>query len=327
MPRHKGFNVEDDDNKEEGNTTSQVADRNAVEEGTLTGSFTAWMSSIEALTMTADDSLEIPMGGSAHATPLPIHPHTSRTDWFTDEDGDMFSSPEAEEDLCMNTNTNNNEGSLNSFALPMDLDSNSYQDSFDENDLGVELLNDIDIQEERPKSIRFADTVATPFGEVGNISSGSDGCFSLDTTDIFDIGKPLSYSILDEESEGSIDLGIHDDDSEMGELQSDNEDDDQKTMKRSMMWAAGGMGAMAIFGWAMGKLQKVFEKEGDEDDVAAAAQRGGDVGTETQDVVTLATGDPGTSLSASTANASQSQSFFAAGVLPGDGGVSMSAAQ
>ena len=207
---------------------------------------------------------------------------------------------------------------MSSFALPMDLDD---QDSFDENDIGVERLND-SVEEERPKSIRFAETIATPFEEPlypMNYSS-SDGSLGL----YDDFAQPFGHRSLDEESEGSIDLGIEDasmresldpDDSDM-----DTEEDDTK---RNVIWAASGAGLLALLGWGGRHLLSLFQKGGEEDDVAAAAHQLGEGGANAPVPVV----DPGASLSGSAANASQSQSFFAAGALPGNGGTGMTAMQ
>jgi hypothetical protein len=202
----------------------------------------------------------------------------------------------------------------------MDLDDG--QDLFDENDIGEELLNDTAIEEEeRPKSIRFAEVIATPFDELPfpmnfSNSEGSLGLYE-------DFAQPKS---LDAESEGSVDLGIHD----PSMMEDDDNDEDLETeesdTKRNAIWAASGAGALALLGWGARHVLSLFQKGGEEDDVAAAAHPLGE-GAHAQNAATIPVGDPGASLSASTANASQSQSFFAAGVLPGDGGTGMTAMQ
>ena len=154
--------------------------------------------------------------------------------------------------------------------------------------------------------------------------SNSDGSLGL----YDDLAQPYGHRSLDEESEGSIDLGI--DEASMMEGV-DPEDDDLETeesdTKRNVIWAASGAGALALLGWGARHLLSLFQKGGEEDDVAAATHPLGDGGAHAQGVATVPVGDPGASLSASTANASQSQSFFAAGVLPGDGGANMTATQ
>jgi hypothetical protein len=291
-------------------------------------------------------------------------------DWFTDEDGDMFMSP-----LLLQEEEQQQEGSLSSLGglLPNQekaaANTNGRNrggigdDSFDAGDLlATGPLNDVEDtpppaaqqrheEAERPKSIRFADVIATPFvttrsGGSTVISMASDDMsddmsIHSDDHNPFFMGEGrhmMSYQngFDEESSEGSIDMGMDDgesmanDEKDEDDESIDPEKEEEAKIKRQMMWMAGGMGAMALVGWGVGKVKQLFEKGGgEEDDIAATAQQQvtGDVASQSvQDVATSAiTTDPSAALSASTANASQSQSFFAAGVLPGDGG--MTAAQ
>jgi len=369
-------------------------------------SLTAWMNAQELEHGIGEDSLELPLGGSTHNPLIPVATAvaaTSREDWCTDQDGDMFASPtllSVDEDAPLqnayarhsnhipevaNNNKDSNEESLNLSALAMSDDNGdaTYYDynynnggnpiqiplnegSFDEHDLTTAPLNDTimmlpspeEEEFDRPKTIRFAETVATPFGSAGTAISIVSESGSLQTDDIFmedaAVAKPLSYQNLDEESEGSIDLGIYDDDQFDEDMNDEPKDelkgDEEKKEEdgEGIMWAVGGTVATYLFGWTMRKLlskllSKLFSHQqtsaGQEDDAAAAAQHT-DTATHTIHEATMSampppnTGDPSaalalhanhSALTASTASASQSQSFFAAGALPGNSG--MSAAQ
>jgi hypothetical protein len=301
--------------------------------------------------------------------------------WFTDEDGDMFASPRVAMGSSSSSSSSNefptrnniNEGSLSSFGLPvssssdnllegsmemeMEEDDNddgdeeeestlNWNDDHDDDSIATGPLNDVvEVEVERPKSIRFASVIATPI-LIPSTSTVISMAWSADIggSSVHSNDKCMSYQKngFDEESEGSMDIGIKDigmkndaGDELLDDDEIDPEEDEDAKIKRSLMFAAGGMGAMALAGWGMGKIKQLFERGGDgeEDDVAAAAQHqvtGDGARQSVQDVSTSAmTGDPTSTatMSASTANASQSQSFFAVGVMPGDGGVGMLAAQ
>lgn len=141
-----------------------------------------------------------------------------------------------------------------------------------------------------------------------------------------------------------------DDDASMVD-EEDEEDEEARRIKRGILWAAGGMGAMALVGWAFGKISKALSRENGEDDVDAAvaifqqeaASQAFREGV-TASLTTAATSTTGTAanpalvyeaahaaMANSTAVAATQQSsssfFIAAGALPGQGGTGMTAAQ
>ncbi|KAL3919286.1 MAG: hypothetical protein SGILL_003830, partial [Bacillariaceae sp.] len=129
------------------------------------------------------------------------------------------------------------------------------------------------------------------------------------------------------ESLESIRIGGDDDDNASFVSASsgdDSEDDEEKKIKRQMLWALGGIGAMAFFGWAGKKIMEKIFKSDDPDvggdtygldnavtanDIATSAASG-DGGTTiaTTGTTAAAGGDGGASAAAFNASASQSQS-------------------
>jgi hypothetical protein len=173
------------------------------------------------------------------------------------------------------------------------------------------------------KTIRFAEFIATAFGEEG---VGESEC-SLASFDLFD-------------DEGEKSLGSN----ASGTYHDDEEEDEDKKIKRSFMWAVGGVGLMALFGFGAQKLHQLFNRGGDEDEIEGAATNTADHLSSANDVASAASGDGGSSsaatgvhatadmtnasLSMTSGSASQSQmSMVGFGWGGGGGGAPMSAAQ
>lgn len=89
------------------------------------------------------------------------------------------------------------------------------------------------------------DSVATPMLEEESIS----------TTDMLMLGGGAAQTFEDEYSEKNEDK---------------EEDEEEAKIKRGLMYAAGGMGLMALVGWGLGKIQTALGRSHEDDPVATA---------------------------------------------------------
>ena len=269
------------------------------------------------------EDLHVPFGASGES-------NFDNNDWFTDEEGDTFASAKWDD-------PDNDE-------VP-DL---SLEESFRLHFSGGDLQYEEDVQESREKTIRFFPEIATTVG-IATLDTyePSGSAASLNTEDIFMDTQPASFRSLDE-SEGSYDLFGEEDvdmdeDVNVPEEMEAEEDDEDAKIKKSFMYAAGGMGMMAVVSWGFQKLQSAFNKGNDEPPAIDVLQTGGDATTQAmQDIATSAAvgTDPSTvsamaiqagqanTFSASVASGSQSQSILGFYYMPGnEGAVVMNAAQ
>jgi hypothetical protein len=165
------------------------------------------------------------------------------------------------------------------------------------------------------KTIRFAESIATSFGEEGLGESES----SLATFDFFDAegeNKASSCKSLGSNASGTD----HD----------DEEEDEDKKIKRTILYAAGGVGLVALLGFGAQKLQQLFNRGGDEDEIEGGATNTANHLSSANDVASTASGDGGFSSAAMGTNASASQSQISMvgfGWGGGGGAAPMSAAQ
>jgi hypothetical protein len=182
------------------------------------------------------------------------------------------------------------------------------------------------------KTISFADKIATPMGE--DVLLGSES--SLQTLDIFG-DETKATTMMD----SSGDVGDQD---SFGVVI--DEDEEDKNIRRQLMYAVGGVGCFALMGFAAKNLLKLFDKTvNDNQDIDGGMDisNAADGLTNTSDLATAVAGDGGSSATSAasathaaeaSASASQSQVGTAGGLgmNPGGtggqaGGGQMSAAQ
>jgi hypothetical protein len=184
------------------------------------------------------------------------------------------------------------------------------------------------------KTISFADKIATLMGE--DVLLGSES--SLQTLDIFEDETKATTMIdtsVDVGDQDSFDIAIDED-----------EDEEDKKMRRQLMYAVGGVGFFALMGFAAKNLLKIFDKTvNDNQDIDGGMDisNAADGLTHANDLATVVAGDGGSSATsaasathAAEASASSSQSQVGTagglGMNPGAtggqaGGGQMSAAQ
>jgi hypothetical protein len=210
----------------------------------------------------------------------------------------------------------------------------STQKSTSTNSFGSSIVeNGFEMEAEAHKTVRFAMQLATPIEFTE--SQGSFGP-SLDNlngknADLMDGSSSLHSSINDEDDDDSFVSAV-------------SEEDEDAKIKRHMMYALGGVGLLALVGFAIQKLLSCFAKNDDPEvglDITNAADVA-DAAGNINDVATLAAANDGGSSAATavateatnqaafhaSASASQSQNGVGAFGGVGNGGAqSMSAAQ
>jgi hypothetical protein len=156
---------------------------------------------------------------------------------------------------------------------------------------------------EQKKTITFANIIATPFGaqHVFLVSK-----FPSQTLDIFPDESsdepPSSKSTL---GDSSSDLGDFDDDSVSYAI---DEDEDDKKIRRQLLYAFGGVGLFALLGFAGKKLLKLFDRTvEDTQDV-----NGGMDMTNVADQAAAVVGDGGSTYTSSAAVATENNIAFQA---------------
>ena len=239
------------------------------------------------------------------------------------------------------------------------------------------------------KAITFASnlttTITRPDWDTSEVSIQTTDVFEPATTNApmmglelargnasFEEKQELSFQleglmVVDEDEESTSSLGsIYDEfgtsdtsDSNKDRSDSDSVPEDEPTkeldqeqrIKRSLLYAAGGMGGMALVGWGIQKIMSIFEKSEDDDvgAVVAITEHGAETGAEaaassggapsaSSGVVAIGSESATTATnvgqaytaaaSASAANASQSQSLVGIGFGWGGGATkTMTAAQ
>ena len=193
-------------------------------------------------------------------------------DWFSNDEGSSTSMPSFLNEV--NDNPSNNFNSNPPIVLDEN-SSNSFQyKSIEEND-------------NRQKTIKFAEVIATPLGPAtteGLHDSGNnwtDSNSSLTSLDIFG-DKPGSAKSL-----GSVPEDESDKESSV-----DAEKEKEKQIKKQMAWSAATMGGLAFFGWA---AQKIMSRMSQNDDIDGGMDitNGVDAMTNANDVAALASGGDG----------------------------------
>lgn len=174
-------------------------------------------------------------------------------------------------------------------------------------------------QEYSTKTIRFAPVLATQIGYSNEMQKQSE--HSLGTTDLFANDDSLCTSdvLMGNDSfanaENSKESFQDEDEKDIKDDDEESVDEDTK-LKRQLMMTAAGVGFMALFGWGLGKIRQIFEKN-DEADVAGDVIQGVNHATNTvpvadpQLLVAEAMQASADTANASIANASQSQTFYA----------------
>jgi hypothetical protein len=120
---------------------------------------------------------------------------------------------------------------------------------------------------EYPKSIRFAEQIATPMGDSGRNHNGlindASGDFdsSIQTLDIFDEGRPSTAAALGPSSSaGSLESSFNDENDDDSYMSAVDEDEQDKKIRRQLLYAIGGAGMMGLMGWAGKHVLKFFDK-------------------------------------------------------------------
>jgi hypothetical protein len=185
---------------------------------------------------------------------------------------------------------------------------------------------------EHKKTITFANIIATPFGAQAGFSVSETSFESLDIFKDESFYKPPSSKHSMGNSSDDMGDESNDDDSFDSAI---DEDDEDKQIRRQILYAAGGMGVMAFMGFAGKKLLKMFgSTANDTQDVGGGMDMTNvvDQAANVNDLATAMAGDGGSSY-ASAASTSQSSISTAGGfgMNPGGGagqaGNALSAAQ
>jgi hypothetical protein len=211
----------------------------------------------------------------------------SAEEWFMDEDGDLFGTPFATD-------------SLQQLHLQkMYFSDGSMGDALFEGSMGDDFGITLETDDLKPvynttipaykKKITFAEKIATP------MVYQASGEASLVTLDVFGDGAGATQG-----NDASLtSLGDFVDDDESFTSAVDSVAEEEKKIRRQLMYAVGGVGFFALFGFAMQNLLKVFNKAANNDDVDAGVDvtNATDQLSNANDVASALTGDGGSSYS------------------------------
>ena len=130
-------------------------------------------------------------------------------------------------------------------------------------------LSRSELDDDRPRSIRFADVLARPMDEQDN-NDDDRSVVSLSTYDVFQDGRCDAVGDSKDQSATNTETTTsnEDDSSDVGsddlsESSKDPEKEKEDELKRSMMYAAFGAGLFAFIGWGFKKVASRLSKNDD----------------------------------------------------------------
>jgi hypothetical protein len=227
----------------------------------------------------------------SHSSPYGRGKNLSTQEWFMEEDGDWFGTSLASLDSSQQKQQNlqnlyGSEGSMGDALLEESMQSMREMQT----SLGDDFVIPLEIDDLKPaykKTITFADTIATP------LDYHASEC-SLETLDIF-----LEEESAQKKDASSTSLGDYADDDESFVSAVDSVEEKEKKIRRQLLYAVGGVGFFALFGFAMKNILKVVGKAADSDDVDGGVDitNATDQLSNANDIASAVAGDGGSSYS------------------------------